>query len=227
MIFEIAFRIPEKLSIDTWLVSFIKSSYHPQTTERTSHIERCSFILKSPRDKTMSLKFGIYLVEQRVISAEQFCGLVKIQQESSHTMATVALRKNLMTIKQVDYLLGQMNAKNEISFEELALEKGIIDSQDLNIMRQAQEASCTTIRQLLVECGLLTRHQTTVLFEHYEKLTQTSTSVSHKATATPAPKQNFGKTVSPTPTPTAKKPAAMPQPKFQQRRPVIQRLPTN
>ena len=62
----------------------------------------------------MSLKFGIYLVEQRVISAEQFCGLVKIQQETSHTMATIALRKNLMTIKQVDNVLDQMDAQENV-----------------------------------------------------------------------------------------------------------------
>ena len=171
----------------------------------------------------MSLKFGIYLVEQRVISAEQFCGLVKIQQETSHTMATIALRKNLMTIKQVDQVLDQMSVRNDVSFEQLALEKGIIDSQDLGVMQQAKETSCSSIRQLLIECGLLTRHQTQVLFEHYEK--QAQVSVQHKAAAAaaPAPNQNFGPTSSPTP-PT-KKPAAMRKPKFQQRRPIIQRQP--
>lgn len=174
----------------------------------------------------MSLKFGIYLVEQRVISAEQFCGLVKIQQETSHTMATIALRKNLMTIKQVDNVLDQMDAQKNVSFEQLALEKGIIDLQDVNIMRQAKELSCTSIRQLLVECGLLTRHQTQVLFEHHEK--QGQVSVQHKAVATaaPAPNQSFGKTSAPS-VPSAKKPAAMRQPKFQQRRPIIQRQPTS
>jgi hypothetical protein len=49
----------------------------------------------------MSLKFGIYLVEQRIISPEQFCGLVKIQQEATMSLATIALRKNILTIKQV------------------------------------------------------------------------------------------------------------------------------
>ena len=73
----------------------------------------------------MSLKFGIYLVEQRVISAEQFCGLVKIQQESAQTMATIALRKNLMTIKQVNFVLDQMESKPGMNFEDMAFEKGL------------------------------------------------------------------------------------------------------
>jgi len=171
----------------------------------------------------MSLKFGIYLVEQRVISAEQFCGLIKIQQESSHTMATIALRKNIMTIKQVNHLHDQMETRTDIKFEDLAFEKGMIDSADLNVMLQTKEVSCPPIRQLLVECGLLTQHQTKVLFEHYEK--HGYTSVQHKAASTAMPKPNIGKTL--TPPPTAKPASSMPQPKFQQRRPVIQPNPTN
>jgi len=171
----------------------------------------------------MSLKFGIYLVEQRVISAEQFCGLVKIQQESSHTMATIALRKNLMTIKQVNYLLDLMENRADIKFEELALEKGMIDAADMSVMQKSKEISCPPIRQLLVECGLLTQHQTQVLFEHFEK--HGYTSVQHQTATAAMPKPNIGKTLTPT---AAGKPAsAMPQPKFQQRRPVIQRQPTN
>jgi len=168
----------------------------------------------------MSLKFGIYLVEQRVISAEQFCGLVKIQQESSHTMATIALRKNIMTIKQVNHLHDQMETSPDIKFEDLAFEKGMIDSADLNVMLQSKEVSCPPIRQLLVECGLLTQHQAKVLFEHYEK--NGCTSIQHKAASTAIPKPNIGKTL----TPTAKPASAMPQPKFQQHRPAIQRQPT-
>ena len=180
----------------------------------------------------MSLKFGIYLVEQRVISAEQFCGLVKIQQESSQTMATIALRKNLMTIKQVNFLLDQMDAKPGVSFEDMALEKGLIDAQDLNIMRQTKEVSCPPIRRLLVECGLLTRHQTNVLFEHFEKQSRTATqdNAAKASIAKPKMAQAPASTLQP---PMAKaSPAttgsssAMPQPKFQQRRPIIQKQTT-
>ena len=178
----------------------------------------------------MSLKFGIYLVEQRVISAEQFCGLVKIQQEASQTMATIALRKNLMTIKQVNYLLDQMESNPGINFEDMALEKGLIDSQDQSIMRQSKETSCPPVRQLLVECGLLTRHQSNVLFEHFEKLGQSS--VQHNAAKTSMRKPHMSKATapsqagSPTAAPATPQPSAMPQPKFQQRRPIIQKQET-
>ena len=188
----------------------------------------------------MSLKFGIYLVEQRVISAAQFCGLVKIQQDSAQTMATIALRKNLMTIKQVNFLLDQMEAKPGIYFEVMALEKGLIDSHDLNILQQARETSCPPIRQLLVECGLLTHHQTKVLNEHFQKLGQATANraatTTHAAAGSATPKPYMRKTpasaqqASPAATAAPSTPQAapsMPMPKFQQRRPVIQKQPTN
>ena len=196
--------------------------------------EESNFPPKPRKEYKMSLKFGIYLVEQRVISAEQFCGLVKIQQESSQTMATIALRKNLMTIRQVNYLLDEMDSNPGVSFEELALQKGLIDSQDMNIMRQSKEVSCPPIRSLLVECGLLTRHQTNVLFEHFEKMGQST--VQHnaaKATVSkpymnnaPAPAQQPSPTTKASPASPQASPA-MPQPKFQQRRPVIQKHTAN
>ena len=137
-------------------------------------------------------------------------------------MATIALRKNLMTIKQVNHLLDQLENRKDVKFEELALEKGMIDLADLKIMQQSKELSCPPIRQLLVECGLLTQHQTQVLFEHFEK--HGYTNVQHKAASTAMPKPNIGKTLAPNPI--AQPTSSMPQPKFQQRRPVIQRQQT-
>ena len=56
----------------------------------------------------MSLKFGIYLVEQRIMSPEQFCGLVKIQQESIRSTASLAIAHNYLTMKQVSRVLDEI-----------------------------------------------------------------------------------------------------------------------
>ena len=74
----------------------------------------------------MSLKFGIYLVEQRIISPEQFCGLVKIQQESAKSMATLALRKNMMTIKQVARVLDIQEATPTKLFSQIVVDEDIL-----------------------------------------------------------------------------------------------------
>ena len=117
----------------------------------------------------MSLKFGIYLVEQRVVSAEQFCGLVKIQQESMMTLASIAIRKNALTIRQVSTILDTHDENPERLFGDIALEQNLLDRSQLNQLLHAQQATCPSIRQLLIECGLLTARQTRVLFMHFEK----------------------------------------------------------
>lgn len=193
----------------------------------------------------MSLKFGIYLVEQRIISPEQFCGLIKIQEESMMTLATIALRKNLMTIKQVDAVLSMAELERSSSFIRLAQEKGMIDQQDANTLRKAQEETTPNIRTLLVECGLLTKHQCTVLFGHYQKngsigLTKPSASQPvgkpHMGTAPSHSKKpamahaavaNARPSTSATPAMQSAPSQPLPQPKFQQHKPVIVRQQTN
>lgn len=118
----------------------------------------------------MSLKFGIYLVEQRIITPEQFCGLVKIQQESLATLPSVALRKNMMTIKQVATVLDIQETQPGKSFSQIALENDYLDQADVDELLRAQQQTTLSIRQLLIECELLTERQVGVLYQHFEKV---------------------------------------------------------
>jgi hypothetical protein len=117
----------------------------------------------------MSLKFGIYLVEQRIISPEQFCGLVKIQQESGASLATVAIRKNILTIKQVANILDQQELNPEKSFIQIAVENDYLDKADAEILLVEQQQSVPSIRKLAEECGLLTPRQCGVLYQHFQR----------------------------------------------------------
>jgi hypothetical protein len=118
----------------------------------------------------MSLKFGIYLLEHRVISPEQFCGLVKIQQDTTLSLPNIAIRNNLMTIKQVARVLSAQESQPGRSFIEVALQENLIDSHDVQRLLHEQQQSSPSIQRLLVECGLLNEHQTEVLFRNFEKL---------------------------------------------------------
>ena len=120
----------------------------------------------------MSLKFGIYLVEQRIISPEQFCGLIKIQQEATISLANIALRKNILTIKQVARVLEIQENNPQNSFIQIAIKEELMDCSDADLMLHEQQTSCPPIPRLVVECGLLTHRQSTVLLQHFEKLTR-------------------------------------------------------
>ncbi len=167
----------------------------------------------------MSLKYGIYLVEQRIVSPEQFCGLVKIQQEATMSLATIAIRKNALTIKQVSKVLDIQESSQGQSFIQVALDEELIDCADADRMLHEQQMSCPTIQKLVVECGLLTQRQSAVLFHHFEKL------AAKKPVATTAP------VAAPATTEPVEAPQADPQeaarshprqPKFTQRPVIVQ-----
>lgn len=117
----------------------------------------------------MSLKFGIHLVEQRIISPEQFCGLVKIQQEATVSPAALVIRLNILTIKQVAHVLDIAEANPKKTFVQIAMELDLMDRADADQVLHHQQLSCPTIRKLVVECDLLTHRQTSVLFLHFER----------------------------------------------------------
>ena len=118
----------------------------------------------------MSLKFGIYLVEQRIITPEQFCGLVKVQQEAMMSTATIAIRRNVLTINQVARIMDIQEESPEKTFIQVAIENDLMNEADANFLQRTQELTCPKIRKLVVECGLLAERQAAVLFHHFERL---------------------------------------------------------
>ncbi len=176
----------------------------------------------------MSLKFGIYLVEQRIISPEQFCGLVKIQQEAGASLPTVAIRKNMLTIKQVATILDQQELHPRRSFAQLAVEGDFLDRADAELLMLEQRNTTPNLRKLVVECGLLTDRQCSVLFQHYQRIgtrpIKIGQSRTNQTTQTPAAPTTPGTTttqptVTPNQVPVPRK-ATPRAPKFKQR-PVI------
>ncbi len=117
----------------------------------------------------MSLKFGIYLVEQRVISPEQFCGLVKIQQESTMSLPSISLRKNILTIKQVAQVLSEMEQDAEKTFIQSAMELDFLNRVKADKLLQFQQEKCQPLRKLIVKCGLLSQRQCSILFLYFER----------------------------------------------------------
>lgn len=148
----------------------------------------------------MSLKFGVYLVEQRIVSPEQFCGLIKIQQESVRTQAKISLQRNMLTIRQVANILDTQEASSMGSpkpFHQLAVEMNYLSATEAEMLLKAQESSGVSINALLVECGLLTESQNRVLYSHFLRTAfntaqKTEKSVPAKAPAAPAKPSSTG-----------------------------------
>lgn len=153
----------------------------------------------------MSLKFGLYLVEQGIITCDQFCGLVKIQQESNLSLGTLAIQKNIMTIKQVATVLEKQEIKPNATFIDIALENDFIEKADAKQLLELEQLNRPTIRQIIANVGLMTERQVNALFAHFEKMAKRA------AAPQPAPSQE------------PEQPQARPpHPKFKQRPVIVQ-----
>lgn len=119
----------------------------------------------------MSLNFGLYLVEQGVISCDQFCGLVKVQQMAVPSPASVAIRSNLLTVRQVGQILSLMELNPGRTFLEAARGLGFLAADGQQRLEQEQQKRLPSIPFLLVECGLLTSRQVETMHRAFEKST--------------------------------------------------------
>jgi len=85
------------------------------------------------------------------------------------SLASLAIRNNALTIKQVAGLLDVVEANPQKSFINHALEQNLIGQPQAQQLLLAQQNSCPTISKLVVECGLLTERQTSVLYHHFDR----------------------------------------------------------
>ncbi len=130
----------------------------------------------------MNLRFGLFLVEQGVLTCDQFCGLVKIQQQSAPALSSVALQINAMTIRQVVQVYDAMQLESNANFLDVGARLGILDANSSRELRQAQELMVPTIESLLVDCDLLTSNQVRTLTQHFLRAEQTGQSIATQPT---------------------------------------------
>jgi len=171
----------------------------------------------------MSLKFGIYLVEQRIVTAEQFCGLVKIQQESTKALSTISLQKNLMTIRQVANVLEAIEESPGKDFQRLAIDMGYLHQKEADYLLQIQQTTAEPLRSLTVECGLLTERQASVLYLHFQRNISKLSATSQTQTSTPS----AAAPAASEPMPSQKPPTRPKQPNFRRRPMIIEKQNAN
>lgn len=172
--------------------------------------------------RTMSLKFGLWLVEQGIMTCDQFCGLVRIQQDALPSPAAVVLRENVMTLRQVSATNLELERTGSDDFVAAAEALGFLPPKLAIAIRQLQQMEAPSIRTLAIQCGLVSADQAVVLERHFGKLRmQKSAATTAQPAPTDEPESNEVAAGSASDsTPGNYEPHPVPEPKFRQR-PVI------
>lgn len=144
----------------------------------------------------MSLKFGVYLVEQKILTPEQFCGLVKIQQSVQPSLEHLAIRKNILAVSQMARILDLQQQYPHKSFSQIAVENDLMEEADAHELYRVQERMQRSMEELVVDCGLLTARQVATLRRQFEKESaaagKSPLSAADRATGNPVPAPKMG-----------------------------------
>lgn len=111
----------------------------------------------------MSLNLAVYLVDQEVITAEQFVDAIREQLTRKPPIGRLALREKKLSIKQLfDVLTEQSNSA--LPFGEIAVQRQMIARPALAELLFLQSQLAPDVGSILVEQGILTaaeltRHQ--------------------------------------------------------------------
>ena len=101
------------------------------------------------------MQFGVYLVENDIISSDEFFEAVKLQLRTRPQIGALAIEMQKLNVRQVFALLSrQCDSPGEI-FGELALKAGFLTAEELSQLVQEQSRRAVPLHELLVEIGVL------------------------------------------------------------------------
>jgi hypothetical protein len=99
--------------------------------------------------------FGIYLVENGVITCEEFFEALKLQLRTRPQIGGLAIETRKLTAKQVFTILRKQCDAPADMFGELAVKLGFLSKGELGELIHEQSVRLKPFSELLVETGIL------------------------------------------------------------------------
>jgi hypothetical protein len=99
--------------------------------------------------------FGIYLVENGVISCEEFYEALKLQLRTRPQLGSLAIEKRLLSVRQVFAILRSQCDSTEDLFGRLAVKLGYLAPEALRQLTEEQSRRVRPFSEILVESGIL------------------------------------------------------------------------
>ena len=115
----------------------------------------------------MSIRFGIFLVENKYITANQFVSLVKKQLENREAIGQTAMRNGLMDVEQVYQTLSLQSKKENLSFGKAAIQLGFLTPTQYSQLLVAQAKNDVDIKELIIGNGWISRSRLNQLLKQF------------------------------------------------------------
>ncbi len=114
--------------------------------------------------------FGEYLVLQGILSSDHYRKLIDELSQAILPIGTLAIQRNMMTIKQVASVLEYLETNPRRKFLEVAQQFDYLDAADADQLCREQERLVPGLDHVLVAMQTMTEQQAAVLRQHFLRL---------------------------------------------------------
>ncbi|MBL9163586.1 MAG: hypothetical protein JNL18_12705 [Planctomycetaceae bacterium] len=101
------------------------------------------------------MQFGMYLVDNGLLSTQAFYKALKLQMRSRPQLGTLAIETRRLTVKQMFTILQEQCDTPQQLFGEIAIRLGYLTNEDLNQLLEEQARHMASLPDVLVEHGFL------------------------------------------------------------------------
>lgn len=105
------------------------------------------------------MHFGLYLVKQGTITAEQYVAGLESQLASRPQVGALAIEIGKLSVKEVFQILRVQADRPKKKFGEIAVEAGLLTSEDLAIVLYHQSVRVRPLSEILVEMGFTSQRE--------------------------------------------------------------------
>ncbi len=115
------------------------------------------------------MQFGMYLVDNGVISCEEFFEAVKLQLHSRPQLGALAIDTRRLSFRQVSRVLREQCDEPNQMFGEIAVRLGYLSEEELSTLLDEQAARELPLDEVLVEHGFLSREAVEYHFTEFRR----------------------------------------------------------
>ena len=110
------------------------------------------------------MQFGMYLVENGVITCDEFFEALKLQLKSRPQLGALAIERRKLNVRQVFSVLRCQCDSPDDMFGELAVRNGYLTEAELTELLHEQSVRVRPFSEIVIEAGILSP---AVVEKHY------------------------------------------------------------
>jgi hypothetical protein len=122
------------------------------------------------------MQFAMYLVDNGVISCEEFFEALKLQLSTRPQLGALAIETRRLTFRQVFSILRTQCDEPNTLFGELAVRLGYLTGQDISQLLAEQASRAMPLAEVLVENNFITSEQAERHYAEYRRCMQQASS---------------------------------------------------